>query len=136
MRTASDTSVELDVLLADPRHAARSEAALRQCASEGALIVGECVVAEIAPAIGGRGSEVGELLRDWRVEFVPSTKESAVLAGTMFGAYLARRRALGPRRVVPDFLIGAHAALLADRLLARDRGYYRDYFKHLVLVEP
>ncbi len=136
MRTAIDSSVVLDLLMADPRHAARSEAALRQCASEGALIVGECVVAEIAPAIGGRGSEVGDLLRDWGVEFVPATEESAALAGAMFGAYLARRRPSGPRRVVPDFLIGAHATVLADRLLARDRGYYRDYFKRLVLIEP
>jgi predicted nucleic acid-binding protein len=136
MRTAIDSSVILDVLLADPRHGARSEASLRQCASEGALIVGECVIAEIAPALGGRGSEVGDLLRDWSLEFVPSTEESAALAGVMFGAYLSRRRSSGPRRVVPDFLIGAHAAVLADRLLARDRGYYRDHFKRLVLIEP
>jgi predicted nucleic acid-binding protein len=79
---------------------------------------------------------VGDLLRDWNLEFGPSTQESASLAGAMFGAYLSRRRSSGPRRVVPDFLIGAHAALLADRLLARDRGYYRDYFKRLVVLEP
>ncbi|HEY4393723.1 MAG TPA: hypothetical protein VGP64_06655 [Polyangia bacterium] len=54
----------------------------------------------------------------------------------MFAAYLARRRPSGPRNVVPDFLIGGHASVLADRLLARDRGYYRDYFNRLVLVEP
>jgi predicted nucleic acid-binding protein len=136
MRTAIDSSVVLDVLVADSRHAARSEAALRQCAAEGVLIVGECVVAEIAPTLGGRGSQVGDLLREWRVEFVPSTEQTAALAGSMFGTYLARRRRAGPRRVLPDFLIGAHAALLSDRLLTRDRGYYRDYFKGLVLIEP
>jgi predicted nucleic acid-binding protein len=136
MRTAIDSSVVLDVLVADSRHAARSEAALRQCAAEGVLIVGECVVAEIAPTLGGRGSQVGDLLREWGVEFVPSTEQTAALAGSMFGTYLARRRRAGPRRVLPDFLIGAHAALLSDRLLTRDRGYYRDYFKGLVLIEP
>ena len=136
MRTAIDSSVILDVLLADPRHGARSEAALRQCLSEGALIVGECVVAEISPALGGARSELADLLRDWNIEFVPATEESAALAGAMFGAYLARRKPSRLRRVIPDFLIGAHAAVLADRLLARDRGYYRDYFKRLVLLEP
>jgi predicted nucleic acid-binding protein len=136
MRTAIDSSVVLDVLAADRQHADRSEAALRRCAAEGALIVGECVVAEIAPALGGRQSELSEMLRDWGVEFVPSTEESAALAGAMFATYLTRRRPTGPRRVMPDFLIGAHAAVLADRLLARDRGYYREYFKRLALLEP
>jgi len=136
MRTAIDSSVILDVLVADAEHGVRSEAALRRCAAEGALIVGECVVAEITPACAGGESEVRDLLRDWGVEFVPSTEESAVLAGTMFATYLQRRRKSEPRRVAPDFLIGAHAAILADRLLARDRGYFRDYFKRLVLIEP
>jgi len=136
MRTAIDSSVILDVLINDPRHAARSEAALRRCAAEGALIVGECVVAEITPACPGGESEVRELLRDWSVEFVASTEQTAALAGAMFATYLHRRRKPEPRRVAPDFLIGAHATALADRLLARDRGYFRDYFKRLILVEP
>lgn len=136
MRTAIDSSVILDVLVADPKHGARSEAALRRCASEGALVVGECVVAEITPACAGGAAEVRDLLQDWGVEFVPSTEESAALAGTMFAAYLRRRSKSEPRRVAPDFLIGAHATMLADRLLARDRGYFRDYFKRLVLIEP
>src|SRR3569623_1414209 len=136
MRTAIDSSVVLQVLVADTAHSDRSEAALRRCATVGGLIVGECVVAEISPACPGGESEVRDLLRDWGVEFVPSTEESATLAGTMFATYLNRRSKSGPRRVAPDFLIGAHAALLADRLLARDRGYFRDYFKRLVLLEP
>jgi predicted nucleic acid-binding protein len=54
----------------------------------------------------------------------------------MFRSYLARRPATSGRRVIADFLIGAHARCLADRILARDRGYYRDYFKGLRLLVP
>jgi hypothetical protein len=53
----------------------------------------------------------------------------------MFRSYLERSPKSGSR-VVPAFLIGAHAVCLADRLLARDRGYDRDYFKKLRLLEP
>jgi len=43
---------------------------------------------------------------------------------------------LSNREEVLEFLIGAHAATHADRLVARDRGYLRDYFKDLVVVDP
>jgi hypothetical protein len=52
----------------------------------------------------------------------------------MFRVYPHRGGKRG--RVVPDFLIAAHAQELSDRLLARDRGYYRDYFMQLNLWEP
>ena len=133
MRTAVDTSVLLDVVLDNPAFADRSEAALRAAAAAGALTICECVLAEIRPAF--RAGEVEEFLSDWAIEFVPSTRESCLLAGEMFGTYLRRRRATAAR-VLPDFLIGAHALLTADRLLARDRGYYRDYFTRLTLLVP
>jgi predicted nucleic acid-binding protein len=133
MRTAVDSSVLLDVLLADPRFADSSEAALRRAAGEGSLVIGECVLAEITPALGIEVMD--EFLADWELAFVPSTVASAKMAGDMFASYL-RRKARPQGRVLPDFLIGAHAACLADRLLARDRGYYRDYFKKLRVFEP
>jgi hypothetical protein len=52
----------------------------------------------------------------------------------MFALYLERGGKRG--RVVPDFLIAAHAQNHASGLLARDRGYYRDYFTHLKIIEP
>ena len=73
-------------------------------------------------------------LADWQLTFVPSSRDSALLAGEHWTRYLARGGKA--RRVLPDFLIGAHAAVHADRLLARDRGYLRDYFSTLTLWEP
>jgi predicted nucleic acid-binding protein len=52
----------------------------------------------------------------------------------MFRIYL--QRGGKQNRVVPDFLVAAHAQTHAQRLLARDRGYYRDYFKQLQLWDP
>ncbi|MBA3393303.1 MAG: type II toxin-antitoxin system VapC family toxin [Deltaproteobacteria bacterium] len=132
MRTALDSSVLLDVIVDDPKFASGSERALRTASVEGGLVIGECVLAEIRPALSE--AELEELLADWNIDFVASSKASSLVAGAMFERYLRRRRRA--ERVLPDFLIGAHALHNADRLLARDRGYYRDYFKGLVLLEP
>jgi predicted nucleic acid-binding protein len=121
----------LDVITDDPTFADRSESSLRKAAREGVLVVCECVLAEVRPALPDGDAE--EFLADWQIEFIPSTRDSAMLAGSMFGKYLRRRPHVGGR-VIPDFLIGAHAVLLADRLLARDRGYLRDYFGKLKLM--
>ncbi|MFZ9853603.1 MAG: type II toxin-antitoxin system VapC family toxin [Limisphaerales bacterium] len=132
MVTAVDTSVLLDVLLDDPRHAPSSLVALRRAANEGVLIISETALSEILPVIPP--GEVDSLLSDWRLRFVPSTQPVAISAGEMFRTYLQRGGKRG--RVVPDFLIAAHAQHLAGRLLARDRGYYRDYFNRLELWDP
>jgi predicted nucleic acid-binding protein len=132
MVTAVDTSVLLDVLLNDPQHACASVAALHRAAAEGSLVICDVALAEIAPVLNAQ--DICLFLADWKLAFLPSTQQTAILAGEMFRAYLDRGGKRG--RVVPDFLIAAHAQQLADRLLARDRGYYRDYFKQLDLWDP
>jgi predicted nucleic acid-binding protein len=132
MVTAVDTSVLLDVLLNDIKFAPGSIAALRQASIEGSLVLGETVLAELIPVL--TPPDVSRFLSEWSIAFVASTQPSSILAGEMFRAHLARGGKRG--RVVGDFLIAAHAQTHADRLLARDRGFYRDYFKDLRIWDP
>jgi predicted nucleic acid-binding protein len=90
-----------------------------------------CALATLRPAFKDEKT-LREFLTDWLVEFVPSSRDSALLAGHNFARYLSRGGRQG--RIVADFLIGAHAMLHADRLLARDRGYLRDYFPKLTVL--
>jgi predicted nucleic acid-binding protein len=132
MKTALDSSVILDVLADDLQWGQASELALKKALSNGPLVIGECVLAEITPAL--TKDDLSSFLADWNILFVPSSRESSILAGEMYRAYLRRNH--GSQRVLPDFLIGAHAACHASRLLARDRGYYRDYFTSLNVIDP
>jgi len=132
MATAVDTSVLLDVLLGDPMHATDSEAALLKAANQGGLMISEVVIAEIMPVL--KKVSLHQVLSDWQIDFMPSSLQSAKLAGEMYRLYLERGGKRG--RVVPDFLIAAHAQIHSSGLLARDRGYYRDYFKSLKIVDP
>jgi predicted nucleic acid-binding protein len=132
MLTAVDSSVLLDVIVDAPGRAEPAEESLRQATSEGGLVICECVAAEVRPALSEKAFR--EFVGDWKLGFVPLSWEGALLAGGLFEAYLQRGGRGG--RVVVDFLIGAHALLQAARMLARDRGYFRDYFKGLKVLAP
>jgi predicted nucleic acid-binding protein len=133
MITAIDSSVLIDLLAGDEASQGRAEAALNRANEEGSVAVSEAVVAEVSPLFPS-SDKLEVFLDDIGARFVPSSLESSLLAGDSFRTYLKRGGKRG--RILADFLIAAHAQVHANRLLTRDRGYCRDYFRKLKVWEP
>ncbi len=133
MITAVDSNVLIDAFEPDPVFGQPSAEVLRRCVAEGALVACDVVWAEVrasAPSLEALDQGMSGL----GIRFDPVGEEAAVLAGA---AWMAYRQAGGPRSwLIPDFLIGAHAASQADRLLSRDRGFYRTCFPQLQVLDP
>ena len=128
MITAVDTSVLLDVFLADDRHGLQSKQRLRAAYDAGAILVCSIVYAELVPAFTDRATLDGAL-RDVNAKLSPIDSDIAYDAGLRWLQY---RRSGGPRkRIISDFLIGAHAVATAGAFLTRDRGFYSTYFPEL-----
>ena len=133
MITAVDSSVLIDVFGADSTFGVASAALLRRCLSEGALVACEIVWTETA-VVFRRDEDFVQAMEKLGVEFSSIEQKTALTSARAWRKYLDRR---GPRhRVVADFLVGAHALEQADRLITRDRGFYRDYFARLRVLDP
>ncbi|MBI2171853.1 MAG: nucleotide-binding protein [Chloroflexi bacterium] len=155
MITAVDTSILLDVLVPGESHAESSEQTLTESLRAGPIVIFEPVYAELAGRFPSR-EDLDQFLEDTGIRLQPSGVEALYLAGRAWREYLRRRpeslvcpscgtpqdvhcatcgTRLHPRQhVAADFLIGAYATVHADRLLTRDRGYYRTYFLGLLLA--
>lgn len=133
MITAVDTSVLLDVLLPDPTYGPRSADALREAIATGSLIACEVVWAEIGAQFADP-ADAARALDRLTVSFSALDSAAALDAGIMWAAY--RRRGGRRTRVIADFLIAAHARGQAERLLTRDRGFFRTSASDLALVDP
>jgi len=131
MITAVDTNVLLDVFLPDERFAEESKRLLKIAYDEGALLICEVVYAELAPQFTTR-EELDRTLAAVNITASSLGMDAAFLAGERWKRY---RKSGGTRkRVITDFLIGAHAVIKADRFLSRDRGFYRKYFSELIIL--
>jgi predicted nucleic acid-binding protein len=131
--TAVDTSVLLDLFGADPRYGPASREAIRSCREQGGLVACEAVWAEVSAAFP-TNVQARAAMERLGVQFVPLDLAGAAGTGQVWRAY--RSNGGTRQRVISDFLIGAHAASHADRLLTRDRGFYRRYFDDLTILDP
>ena len=128
-----DSNVLLDVLAEDAAWAERSEAALARVADNARLAINPIVYAEVSVGFD-RVEDLDDALPPDEYARLPLPWEAAFLAGKCFLEY---RRSGGTRRSpLPDFYIGAHAAVEGMPLLTRDESRYRTYLPRLELITP
>jgi predicted nucleic acid-binding protein len=133
MATLVDSNVLIDVIEGGLAWSERSEAALEQVGAMGPVVINQVIYAEVSV----RYEDTDELDHDLPVDFFQREQlpwPAAFLAGKAFAEY--RRRGGRRRSPLPDFFIGAHAAVTDMRLLTRDEARYRTYFPTVELVVP
>ena len=155
MIAAVDTNVLLDILVPDARFADDSERKLSEAVHSGPVVLSEPVYAELAAHFPS-AADLTRFIDDTGMRPQPSSTAALERAGEAWRQYTRRRpeglvcaqcgaastidcpQCRAPLRVrqhvLADFLIGAHASVHADRLITRDRGYYRTYFPELELT--
>ena len=130
--TLVDSNVLLDLFTEDPRWREWSETQLADALDRGPTLINPIIYAEISISFE-RIEELEQALpQELEREALPW--EAAFLAGKCFLAY--RRRGGERRSPLPDFYIGAHAAVTGRALLTRDPGRYRSLFPRLELISP
>jgi hypothetical protein len=133
MSTLVDSNVLLDLFFDDPVWSAWSNAALIKALNAGPCIVNIIVYAESSINFATK-EQFERALATLGATFEAVPEDAAFLAGKAFQAY---RRDSGPRTtLLPDFLIGAHAAVRGYTLLTRDARRYRAYYPKLKLIAP
>lgn len=136
---AIDSSVLIDLLGENPGMADVAEQCVRDALARGPVVLCDVVVSEVTAGLG-HGADIMDVVEDMGMRYSPVELRAAIRAGEMQRRYRERRRAAAPGasrpRMVPDFIVGAHALLQCDGLITRDSGFYRDYFKGLKLIVP
>lgn len=131
--TLVDTNILLDLVTNDTVWVDWSQRQLEVAAVRGAVVINDVVYAELSVGFL-RVEEVDAVLSAAQVEMTTMPREALFLAGKVFQRY---RTGGGTRSgVLPDFFIGAHAAVAQLPLLTRDVRRYRTYFPTVQLIAP
>lgn len=157
MRTALDTNVLLDLLAGDAAAAAAARLAMADALRLGSLAVCPAVYAELGANFPDQ-EELDRFVHAFRIQVDDFSTDALFQAAAAWRRYARTRggqlqcprcgqltEALCPgcgaplswrQHILPDFLVGGHAARQADRLLTRDPHYYRRYFPTVTLLSP
>jgi len=128
-----DSNVILDVFLNDPRWADWSEAKMEECSYHATLCINSIIYSEISIGFGLIEDLESAIIRAG-FQMLEIPKEALFLAGK---AYLKYKKRKGVKRTpLPDFFIGAQAAVLNFDLLTRDVSRYQSYFPTIKLITP
>ncbi|MDQ0322137.1 putative nucleic acid-binding protein [Pararhizobium capsulatum DSM 1112] len=131
--TLVDTNVLLDVVSNDPVWADWSIEQLEAAALRGPLLINDIVYAELSVRYE-RVESLEDFIAEAGIEMAPLSRPALFLAAKVFTSY---RKAGGARTgVLPDFFIGAQAAVEGLDLLTRDTARYRSYFPTVKLIAP
>ncbi len=131
--TLVDTNVLLNVATDDSKWARWSLHQLDAAALRGQVLINAVVYAEFS--IGyARIEEADRVLANVGLDLTEMPRAALFLAGKVFQRYRAQRG--GRTGVLPDFFIGAHAAVAQIPLLTRDPRPYRTYFTGITLIAP
>ena len=128
-----DTNVLVDVLQNDPQWADWSIAHMRAQAKLHALAINPVIYAEMSLSFSTLEA-LDDVVRTMALELREIPRPALFLAAKGFAQY--RRRGGGKAQVLPDFFIGAHAAVEGWPLLTRDASRFRTYFPTLQVLAP
>jgi predicted nucleic acid-binding protein len=128
-----DTNVLLDVLQDDPQWAAWSQEKLDAASTTDTLAINPVIYSELSIAFE-RIEELEAVITEGSLAVEPIPREALFLAGK---AFLNYRRSRGTKQsVLPDFYIGAHAAIMQWPILTRDVRRFRTHFPTVSLITP
>ena len=139
MKTAVDTNVFIALFSGEEEASASAQAALEAARAAGPLVISPAVYSEL---VAGRdASFVERFLTEKGIEVDwDQNRDAWRTAGVRYGEYSRVRKRkkgdTGPRRILADFLIGAHALHRAQVLLTSDTRVYGTYFSELKLQSP
>ena len=128
-----DSNVILDIFTEDEQWFPWSASQLSELANRSALVINPIIYAEVSIGFNQVEELQTALPKDYFC-YAPLPYQAAFLAGKCFLNY--RRRGGNKRSPLPDFYIGAHAAVEKMTLLTRDKARYETYFPNLNLIAP